>query len=291
MTVSVVAAYQSPTLFNILAESSSWDLKMAPLGDHAGLAELAQMTAPVWTEHDRAPEVVIVCSPAHLAAAREKWPRARYVWAVHNGYERWLLPPEHEPSVAGAVCFSEKVRWVQQAGRSARFFFVSPAYQVRPEWSWRPNCLWTLRNRPQTKTEDINALLAVMTDGLAWQVYGQDQQLGVADAERKAALRASCSAYVSVAPRCAGFGLAEHEAFAAGVPVIGGWWGDLANELPHSYWGLQHDLYRMRDAARSVCEDEHGATELSRLGMEYIRSYRTRARMDESIAALLAAIG
>lgn len=290
--INVVAAYQSPGLVNILAKSRAWSMRTYPLGDHEGLAEIAEMAVPDWTpEADPDPDVIIVCSPAQFLAATDAWPAAKILWAVHNGYERWLLPEEYETRVAGALCFSEKVRWLQQPGKRVRHFVLSPAYEATPVWSWAPSDLWTLRNRPAGRGDDVDIVIAAITEGMNHTTFGQLQPGGFADAKKKAALRSRSSGYVSAMQRTAGFGLAEHEAFAAGVPVIGGWWGDLGGEMSRDYWGLQHRLYDMREAAVRVCRDEWGARALSWLGLEYIRKYRTLDRMDATVVELLAAIG
>ncbi len=91
--------------------------------------------------------------------------------------------------------------------------------------------------------------------------------------------------------RTAGFGLAEHEALANGVPLIGGWWGDLEEEMSDDYWGLSHNLYKMSLATERVLNDEDGARELSQLGLDYIRKYRSTERMDDSVRTMLEAIG
>lgn len=289
--IEVVAAYQSPALFNILATSKQWRLRMAPLGDHEELAELAELDVPTWTEADPSPELVVVCSPAQCDAAKQQWPDAKRIWAVHNGFERWLLPAEYEQEVVAAVCFSDRVRWLQQTGRTTRFVFLSPAYEAMPTWTWEPNHLWTLRNRIAERKSDGETVIAAVTEGLAHVYYGQGQPAGIADRTKKVELRSSCSGYISALHRSAGFGLAEHEAMAAGVPVIGGWWGDLDKEIGPGYWGLVDDIRDMKRAARKVADSSGDATRLSQMGLEYIRRYRTADRMDDSITSLLSAIG
>lgn len=286
-TTPVVAAIQSPTLLNVLATSPAWSLTAYPLGDHEKLAETAAMRLPIWSEADRPPKIVLACSPAHLFNARAKWPKARIVWVVHNGRERWLLPAEHEAAVAGAICFSERLQWLCQAGRRPAFHFISPAYEARNEWTWAANRLWTMRSRPDARGDDRENLIAAITQGVAHSFYGQDQPAGFADAATARALRGRCSAYISALDRSAGFGLAEHEALAAGVPIIGGWWGDMEEEMPSGYWGLQHGPRKMHDAARRVASDESAAKELSALGLEYIVKHRSLARMNETINTFL----
>jgi len=289
--IYVVAAVQSPTLLNILAISSAWSLRTYAMGDHAGLAETSEMLAPVWDEASPAPEVVLVCTPAHRELAMRKWPTARRLWVLHNGYEPGLLPPECENGLAGVVCFSEKVRWIRQASSRTRCHFVSPAYVVKPLWTWQPNALWTLRSRPRSRHDDRDCVFAAVVQGAEHKFYGQGQQAGFADSETKRRMLVSSSAYVSCLMRSSGFGLAEHEAFAAGVPVVGGWWGDLAAELPVEYWSLSHDLYTTADAAKRLASKPDGAGDLSELGFNYIRKYRSAERMNESIAELLRQVG
>lgn len=290
MPLNVVAAVQAPTLLNILSKSPAWNLLASKMGDHEGLAECAALTVPLWDEKDPAPEIVLVCSPAHLPPAKRRWPKAKIVWVVHNGRERGLLPPEHEDKVAGVLVFSERLRWLCQAGRRPRFHFISPAYEVARAWTWAPNNLWTLRNRPDTRNDNRANIFAAITQGSTHTFYGQGQDTEFADETKKAGLRNSCSAYVSALDRAAGFGLAEHEAMAAGVPLIGGWWGDMGEELSPDYWGLQYDLRKMYESTQRVAKDAEGAEELSALGCEYIAKYRTPERMDQTIQDLLKAL-
>lgn len=289
--VSVVAAAQSPTLLNSLAQARQWSFRVADLGDCRGLAEMSALTVPPWQHGvDREPQIVFVCTPMQFEVALARWPKAQILWFIHNGRERGLLPVDYEDRIAGAVCFSEHLRWICQAGRKRPFYFLSMPYEPAPEWSWAPNSLWTMRNRADTRSDDGLNVIAAITDGFAHTYYGQGHPTAFADDATKRRLRGSCSAYVSALHRTAGFGLAEHEAFAAGVPVIGGWWGDLPSELSSRYWGLQHDIRSMRAAIERVAQSPAWASELSALGLEYIAKHRTVARFEETVAALLSAV-
>lgn len=289
--VSVVAAAQSPTLLNMLARSARWSLRVADLGDCQGLAEMAALKVATWQlDVDDDPRIVFVCSPMQFEVASARWPRARLLWFIHNGRERGLLPREYEERIDGAVCFSEHLRWICQSGRTRPFYFVSLPYEPASEWSWAENRLWTLRNRADTRSDDGLNVIAAITDGFAHTYYGQGHPTAFADDETKRRLRGSCSAYISALHRTAGFGLAEHEALAAGVPVIGGWWGDLSVELSPRYWGLQHEIRAMRSAVERVVASRAWAEELSALGLEYVAKYRTVARFEQTVAELLAAV-
>ena len=286
----VVAAVQSPTLLNILATSSAWSLKVCAMGDHGGLDETSALRVPSWNNDEPPPDVVLVCAPSHREFAK-RWPAARVLWVIHNGSERGLLPKEHEEGLAGVVCFSERVRWICQAGRSVRCHFVSPAYEAAPTWKWAPDALWSLRNRPDSRRDDRDAIIPAVVAGQKHTFYGQGQAAGFLDAEGKSRLRSSCSAYVSCLSRGSGFGLAEHEAFAAGVPVVGGYWGDIEAEMSPDYWSLAHHVGKMHLAAQTLAQRGDDAATLSELGLAYIREYRTVRRMDETIAAMLDQLG
>ncbi len=290
---SVVAAVQSPTLLNILARSPEWHFRVQRLGDHEGLQEASMLTVPSWDGRvDPLPHVVLVCSPEHLRQAACFWPQAKHLWVIHNGYQRHLLPREHEHRIAGVVCFSEMVRWLQSAGREkTRFHVLSPAYEPDPIWKWAPNNLWSLRSRPGTRGDDREAVVPAIVRQASHTFYGQDQPAGFATSEKKALLLSSCSGFLSALPRGAGFGLAEHEAFAAGVPVVGSPWGDLRDELDPAYWTLADDLRKVAKAAERLCESPDGTDDLSRMGLQYIREYRSLARMNESVRALISCLG
>jgi len=292
-SISVVAAVQSPTLLNILGRSQEWSFRAMPLGDHEGLQEVSMLTVPTWDPHrDRMPEIVLVCSPEHYQRASRFWPDAKLLWVIHNGYERHILPTEYEGRIAGAVCFSHMVRWLASVDRDKiPFHFISPAYEADPVWSWAPSKLWSLRSRPSTRNDDRNTIIPAITRGLSHTAYGQDQPAGFATGAKKAELLSSCSGFLSALPRSAGFGLAEHEAFAAGVPVVGGWWGDVREEMSPEYWALSDDLRHMAEASRRLCERPDGAQELSQMGLDYVRKYRSAARMDETIRDLVSRYG
>jgi hypothetical protein len=85
MTPRVVAALQSPTLLNILIQSSAWSLSVQELGDHAGLKETSLADFPILRRPEERVELVLVCSPDHLFNARKIWPRAKIAWLIHNG--------------------------------------------------------------------------------------------------------------------------------------------------------------------------------------------------------------
>lgn len=288
--MNVVAAIQSPTLLNILATSREWKLTVRDLGDTSGLAETALLKAPFWDADEHSvPDVVLVCTPDHLRNAERLWPMAAKVWVLHNGRERGLLPPDLESQVAAAIAFSHRVCWLQ-GGRSVPVRFISPAYEAHPTWHWWPHPLWALRNRPTTRCDDLQTVLPAVTAGLRFKCYGQGQPDGFADEALKETLLGSSTGYVAALDRCAGFGLGPHECFARGVPVLSQRWGDLDSEMSADYWGLTRSLEDLRMAALHLAENRGAAADLSRLGIEYIRKYRSVARMEETICEFKSAL-
>jgi hypothetical protein len=122
--------------------------------------------------------------------------------------------------------------------------------------------------------------------GIAVEIYGQDAPAGFLDDRAKRALGAECSCYVSPLPPWAGFGLAQHECFAAGVPVAGLIWGDLREEMP-GYGGLTESLDDLADQVVRICTDESYAQQLSAIGLDYIARHRTMLTMEVAVERLV----
>lgn len=277
----VVWALQAPTLLNLLARSAAWRLTVADLGDASMLKEAELLRAERYRSGD--PAVVFVCTPDHLAAARQRFPRSRHVWVLHNG-RRQLLPPTAD--VAETLCLSHHVARLQQRDGITGHVVV-PAYEPSLGFRWTPNKLFVMMSRPSSRTGEREHLLNMVerASGKRATRYGQDQAGGFL--YDRAAVYADCSGYLSALPDWAGFGLAEHEALAAGVPVIGNRrWGDMEEELP-DYSGLQGSVSEQGRAAKRVAEDAEFAAQLSERGIEFISAHRTRARMDAGITSLL----
>lgn len=277
----VVWALQAPTLLNLLARSDQWRLEVSDLGDASGLDECRLLTAPAHQGGE--PAAVVVCTPAQLDRARRTFPRARIVWALHNG-RRQLLPPSQ--NVHETLCFSHHVAALQRRD-GVKSHVIVPAYAARQQFRWSPDKLFVMTNRPNTRTGERERLLDLVEEASGKQAtrYGQGQRAGFL--RDRSAVYADCSGYLSALPDWAGFGLAEHECFAAGVPVVGNRrWGDMEEELP-SYGALALTVGEQGACARRVAEDPEFAAELSADGLAFIERCRTAARMDEGIERLL----
>lgn len=280
--MNVVVALQSPTLFNQLAISNEWNLWMEPIGNHEKLMEATLPRIPPLGRMDPIPDAVFVCAPSHIEMARRRWPHAKIVWVFHNGFQP-LLPDKCNHEIDGAIAFSHRVCRAQSAYHGIKVRYISVAYEPSPRWKWNPDAFWSMRNRPSTRTEDVPMVVSLSMRDQSFTCYGQDQPGGFVDNMRREELVRSCTAYVSCLPRLAGFGLAEHEAMAAGVPVLATPWGDMEEEAPF-YPSMARTLEELPRIASDLNINPSMAQYTSTMGLNYIGSCRTVASMDKSIA-------
>jgi hypothetical protein len=283
--VIVVTANQAPTLMNILEQSSSWKLRWVPTADHEGVSEMKLMRVPRYDPSD-SPVAALVCAPHQIDIMRTRFPRAKVVWVAHNGYVR---PENHMFSrVDACLAFSERVASLHEASTGVKTYFISPWYVPLQSWKWAPNLFVTIRSRPSHRIDDTPSVAAFALKGLRHVLYGQDQAGGFIDGEKKYGVLSSCSAYGSFLHRCAGFGLAEHEAMSVGAPILGSFWGDMEREA--RLYSLEHSIDRLPMLAKILAEDESFAKICSQQSLDYIAERRTKERMDRSITMFLDAM-
>ncbi len=281
----VVAAIQSPTLLNRLATSSAWQLEVADLGD-ASMKEVALLQAPPWDGSQEGVVAVLICSPDHRYFAERRFPGVPLVWVHHTGVRGY--PADVNTGEMG-ITFSNSLA-MQWAKPGHRVAVVRPTYLALARWRWRPGVTWTMRSRPKGRyLETMNRLAGLVSRAPsgAHTLYGEDTPGGFLGTSGREALLEHCSAYVSALPRWVGFGLAEHEAFAAGCPVVGGRWGDVAAEMADEYTALTDDDVAMGEALQRVLRDEAYANELSTMGLDMTARCRTPLRMRRDIEAFL----
>lgn len=289
MRPRVVWAAQAETLLENLAASKAWRMEVAKLGDHEGRMESDVARLPPWDGRQKGVEHVFVCTPLQWLRARRLFPRAALWWVIHNA--RGNLIDEEKVDLTGrVVCFSHQVMQLESARHPEyEYSVLQPSYRPTPRWRYSSNLAWTMRNRPQTRAIDAqliwDAIVQNSQRDSACLLFGQDQPRGFLNANEQAALRHSCSCYLSSLPHWAGFGLAEHEAMAVGCPVVGTWWGDLRAEAPAL--GLRDTAQEAGALLRQVLEDEPSAVQLSLAGLDYIGDWRSNKRRDASIRRLL----
>lgn len=291
----VVAALQSPTLLNAWASSRNWRLEVAELGDHDGLSQAALLDLPAWDGDARDVAAVLVTTPLQLEQAGRLFPDAAHVWILHNG-RPGLLPPKLAGEVDGILTLSRKVLALQHTHHPALMripsWVIAPSYEPRDRFGWTERRAWTMKSRPGTRdpydlalTDQIIALAADRSVDIV--LYGQDAPGGFLHGEARETLIRACSCYVSPLPPWAGFGLAQHECMAAGVPVAGLMWGDLREDLARDHPGLTANLDDLADVVVRLSTDEPFARSVSQAGLDYIARRRTRARMDRAVAGFV----
>jgi hypothetical protein len=283
----VVFALQSPTLLNILACSSAWSLTRLDMGD-ASFAEAPLCQVPC-TKPGATPSIVFVCSPAHWETAGRLFPKAQRVWVLHTGQPE--LIPDFEGICEVLVFHGRIARIVKEARPELRCHVVVPWYETAPVWSWAADLTWTVRSRPSTRPLSYPYLTRVADHFADHRIYGEDQPLGFLGPEAKLGLLRSCSGYLSALPTWVGIGLTEHECLAAGVPIVGSRWADMPENMPPEYTCLDDEPDRQVEALRRLRSDRAYAMEMSTIGLEFIRQHRSKATMDQQIAAMLQEIG
>lgn len=289
MAPLVVWAFQAPTLLNLYAKTTTWRVEVADLGDSGGasIAENRLLKAPLY--QSGSPKLVFVCSPRQCVTARQQFPGSRLIWVLHNGQQD-RLPPKHL-GVKEVVALSNHVASMHR-GHSDGTLYVHvlvPAYDANPRYEWASGRVWTTTSRPKHRRPDRMRITREIeaASGINVTVYGQDQPAGFLTPTAKEGLFRGCTAYMSCLPDWAGFGLAEHECFAAGVPVIGNVrWGDMAEEML-DYEGFGISIKDQAEMLKRVNESPDFATKLSERGIEFVERCRTRARMDHDIEAIL----
>lgn len=291
----IVWALQAPTLVNRLAQSTRWRCEVADFGDAGKLAEAALNNVSKWRGTQRLVTHVAVCTAAQWRRARHALSKPRLVWVLHSGKEELLPPPEvlaREPTEPLYLAFSHRVAAMQEAhlgwDTERRVHVIVPPYDPDPIWQHTHGRAWAMVNRPETRPKNrfsrVQAVCARAKTELF--LFGQNTERGFLTPDERLAWLKRCTAYISVLRRHAGFGLSEHECMAAGVPVIGSLWGDMALEMPAEY-GLSDDLDRLGDWLRQLDDDAHTAAEVSEIGLQFIEDKRSIARTDTEVERLL----
>lgn len=281
---TVVAAIQAPTRLNRWAKSLHWNLIYAELGD-ASFQERELLAIPRWEGEPAA--AVLVCSALQVRTAKKVMPRVPRVW-VHALGRHDRVPFDDVVDIA--LTHSHSVA-SQYASPTMRVAVIRPAYEPKLIWSWVPNKVWTMCSRPYARPDEMMKRIHRAADTLpkgSFSLYGEGTPGGFLFPPRREKLLASCSAYMSSHAKWNGFGNADHEAFAAGCPVVGWRWGDVAAEMPDEYSALTDDTEARIEALHRLLMDKHYAMDCSQMGLDLIATYRTQARMDRDVEAFLA---
>lgn len=299
----VLFALQAPTLLNLLVDTYAWDLRCQPMGDAGALAETALLDPRIRGLEGDVPDLMVVCSPDHLRAAEQLQAdlgkHIPIVWAAHNGYETHLTHKWAGP----LLTFSANNLHAHVPDSRENVFVIRPHVPLReihPRAHQNVEAgahrfFWTMQNRPETRsivTQTRVALLARAVDelrdaGVRLTVYGQGHPGGFLPPDKRAEHLCWCPAYVSALPSCAGFGLAEHEALAAGSPLISYAWGDTFVTLA-DYPGLVHNLEGLkRQLLHLSVDDGCERKRYKEAGFYALSTHYTRRFMEDGIIRLL----
>jgi hypothetical protein len=315
----VVAALQAPTLLNLWARSTRWHLRV--FGGPDDLAEAALLDVPAYTIGD--PVAVLVCHAPQLAQAAKLWPKAKLVWVAHNCQNVSDDPRIHGHVALNTVISRRAQEHAEALGHPASSWFViTPAYMPIRRHRWKRDVLWTMQSRPDSPSHpdpnraadqrildqclarcaptEVAYALGDPTLGTRERafcsprselasrhtLYGQDQPAGFLDRAGQDRLIAACSGYLSCLRPSAGFGLAQHEMLAAGVPLIANTWAGVADD-GGSLGGVRDSLDEVAQLADLICTDSLAASRIGEAGLDFISAKRNQEQMDRGIEAFL----
>lgn len=291
MKPKVVFAIQSPTLVNILAKSDQWDLQVCDMGDTNFKEAQSLVDTKKWDGDWLDVHSVYVCSPAHYEFATQHFKNSKIVWVLHSGLTH-LIPENLKPRYALNFQYSNVVSWAL-ARPEMEIRTVIPHYQPDPcGWQWKPNDLWTMQSRPETRLPEAGMNIARVFEASPYvtkhhRFFGENQRGGFLDPVAREDRFRHCSAYLTCLHRRSGFGLAQHEALSKGTPLVGLSWADMSSK---KLLGLHDTIEQTTLAAERVMLDRRYAEAVSKSGLEFIALERSKARMDESIKELLETI-
>jgi len=292
MPARILAANQSPTLLNNLAQVSDlWTIQVKHTEAHDTLSETSLGLCEEW-DGDQ-PDQFWACAGHHVHWARTVLPGVEIVYFLHNGRrDDGEAAKEHFRGLR-VVCMSQSnALTAATVGGARSVHFLSPAYEDNPVWAWLPGIAWSTMSRPSTRDPRSLDIMRKVTESCSavrsyHVVYGQDQPAGFLCGAKKRAFLQGSSCYASFVRDDSGFGLAEHEAMAAGVPVIAQAWGDLPAEYP-GHPGLCGSPEEVADKVARCCADKDFADSVSEAGLEYIRRSRGINRLRDSVRVFLA---
>jgi len=284
MPPTILFALQAPTLLNNFAQIPEvWDVRYVKTHD-VDFAEEALLEVPEWD--GTVPALFVGCGPHHEAWAAQHLPDVPSFTMIHTS----------DPEDMGGRQFGKHIIGMQRKGldlaswrwKPKSTHFLSIAYEPKPVWSWSPDEPWSMMSRPQHRRPGTQARMKFLKDNLPYlSLYGQDQPDGFLTGAARAEVLANSSCYVSMVGPEAGVGLMEHEAMAAGIPVVARSWGDIESNMP-DYPGLADTDEKLLALAIRCSWDRSFAEYVAEAGLRYIELYRTRESLVDSATTLLA---
>lgn len=283
MAPQILFALQAPTLLNNLAQIPDvWDVRWVEVGS-VDFQEKELLDVPEWD--GEVPVAFVGCSPDHERWAYDNLRGIPYLNLIHSS------DPEHmngNPSGKRCVTLQSRGAEVLRGAFDVSWTHVlSPAYECKPAWTWTSSCPWAVMSRPWARKPSTVARASFVQRSIpCLRMYGQVQPMGFLAGNSKSNQMAKSSCLVSMVDHTSGFGLMEHEAMVAGVPVVARVWGDMVEEAP-GHPALANSDEELVTLARRCCTDKRFAEEVSAAGLDYIRRCRTLDRLRDSASELL----
>jgi hypothetical protein len=283
MPPTILFALQAPTLLNNFAQIPEvWDVRYVKTGP-VDFAEESMLEVPEWD--GTVPDLFVGCDASHEA------------WAFRHliGVPSYTMIHTSDPNDMGGRQIGKHLIGMQRHGLNLAAWHLKPrsmhylsiAYDAKPSWTWAPDEPWSMMSRPQHRRPGTQARMAFLKEKVPHlKLYGQDQPDGFLAGAERAEVLANSSCYVSMVGPEAGVGLMEHEAMAAGVPVVARAWGDLLDNMP-DYPGIARDDNELFDLALRCSMDRSFAEHVAEAGLRYTRLFRTRESLVQSATSLL----
>jgi hypothetical protein len=283
MPPTILFALQAPTLLNNFAQIPEvWDVRYVKTGP-VDFAEESLLEVPEWD--GALLSLFVGCDASHEAWA------ARHLLDVPS----YTMIHTSDPNGMGGRQFGKHMIGMQRHGlniaewhwKPKSTHYLSIAYEAKPSWTWAPYRPWSVMSRPQHRRPGTQARMAFLRDKLPYlSLYGQDQPDGFLVGAARAEVLANSSCYVSMVGPEAGVGLMEHEAMAAGVPVVARAWGDLLDNMP-DYPGIARDDSELLALALQCSVNRGFAEHVAEAGLRYTKLFRTRESLVQSATSLL----
>jgi hypothetical protein len=284
MVPTILFALQAPTLLNNFAQIPEvWDVRYVKTGP-VDFAEESLLEVPEWD--GALLSLFVGCDASHEAWAARHLLDVPCFTMIHTS----------DPNDMGGRQFGKHLIGMQRHGLNLAAWHLKPksthylsiAYEAKPSWTWAPDEPWSMMSRPQHRRIGTQARMKFLKEKLPHlKLYGQDKPDGFLTGATRTEVLAHSSCYVSMVGPEAGVGLMEHEAMAAGVPVVARAWGDLKSNMP-DYPALADNDDDLLALAIRCSWDRSFAEYVAEAGLRYTKLYRTRESLVQSATELLA---
>lgn len=267
----------------MLEGTSKWTIATSsPTEDN--FAEKALTKVPWWDGKCR-PDFFVGCNTEHHRWAFYNLQGVTRFHAIHHCDAADMGSPTGQDCIA----FQERgIRLLKERHTIKSAHYLSLYYEPKPTWKWQSNTPIAIMSRPWHRRASTVARQELLKANLkSFSIYGEGQPGGFLFETDKRRVMTDCSCYIAMVGETGGFGLSEHEAMAMGCPVVARRWGDMQDRFP-GYPGFADSDEDLEGLACRCLQDKFFAESLSRMCLDYVATYHTRERFEESAASLVA---